>query len=225
MWEGGDAWIIGGGPSIPKLFGVPEQVINDVLNGRQPVSAYSPYMESIHSKHTIGINTAFLLGDWVDFVFFGDSKFFLKFRPQLEKFRGISVSCSQVALKYNWVKYLDKDKKKRKGISTNPEQVSWNGNSGCAAISMAYNMGAKRIFLLGFDMKLDDKNSQHWHSLYKKTLTTKNPVGRKNLPFSRHLTAFSFIAQDMKRLGIEIYNVCPESAIKELPKVNLNEVL
>jgi len=225
IWQDGDAWIIGGGPSIPKLFGVPDDIVHDVLNGKIPISSYSPYMSVLHDKHTIGINTAFYIGDWVDVVFFGDSKFFLKFKPDLEKFNGLKVGCCQAAMKHGWVRSLHRDRKKNLGITTNPKSVSWNGNSGAAAISMAVNMGVKRIFLLGFDMKLNEKNDQHWHSLYKKTQTSKNPTERKNLPFHRHLKCFPLIARDAKRLGVDIYNVSPESMIEDFPKITLQKAL
>ena len=76
IWEGGDVWIIGGGPSITKEFQIPSEVVNDVVIGKKPLSLYSPYMESIHKKHVIGINVAYMLGPWVDMVFFGDNNFF-----------------------------------------------------------------------------------------------------------------------------------------------------
>jgi hypothetical protein len=58
MWEGGDVWIIGGGPSILTQFDIPEKVVSKVLNGSSPPSVYSPYMEYLHDKHIIGVNMA-----------------------------------------------------------------------------------------------------------------------------------------------------------------------
>ncbi len=39
IWVGGDVWIIGGGPSIPKLFKVPDSIIQDVFAGNLTPSA------------------------------------------------------------------------------------------------------------------------------------------------------------------------------------------
>ena len=69
MWEGGECWIIGGGPSMPLQFGVPEDVVRGVLAGQLPFSTYSPFLSPIHDKHVIGINAAFLLGPWLDVIF------------------------------------------------------------------------------------------------------------------------------------------------------------
>ncbi|KKL82554.1 hypothetical protein LCGC14_1983580, partial [marine sediment metagenome] len=48
--------------------------------------------------------------------------------------------------------------------------------------------------------------------------------GRK-LPFHRHLVGFSAIAQDAQKRGIEILNACPDSTIKEFPKLSVREIL
>jgi hypothetical protein len=225
MWEGGDVWIIGGGSSIPKQFGIPDEVVKNVMNGTSPANVYSPYMSFLHDKHVIGINVAYLLGDWVDMVFFGDIGFFLKHQQGLAKFKGLRVSCHPQMAKYSWVKYTPRDKNHPKGISENPSMASWNNNSGSAAISIAANAGAKRIILLGFDMKLSDDKKQHWHDLYGKGIINKDPKKPTHLPFERHLRGFSDIAKDAKKRGIEILNCSPDSAIREFKKYTLKELL
>ena len=227
MWEGGDVWIIGGGPSIPKQFGVPDDIIKAVVDGTSPASVYSPYMSFLHDKHVIGINVAYLLGDWIDLVFFGDVGFFLKHQEGLAKFPGLKVSCHPRADRYDWVKYTPRDTKHARGISDNPKAVSWNGNSGAAAISIAANAGEKRIILLGFDMKLGNNNNQHWHDLYGRNASRDNRDPRKpfRLPFERHLRGFDDIAKDAKRRDIEIVNANPDSAITQFRKFTLKELL
>ena len=223
MWEGGECWIIGGGPSMPRQFGVPEDIINQVYSGGLPLSAYSPFLSLIHSKHAIAVNAAFLIGDWMDLVFFGDGGFYFKNRMALSDFPKIRVSCNPNLTNKNiqGVKFVARDGKKPYGISTRRDHVSWNGNTGSAAISLAYHLGAKRICLLGFDMKLGPDERQHFHNHYQKG-TNRNP---RKLPFHRHIRGFPMIAQDAKKLGLEILNVNMDSAIKELPKVELKQVL
>lgn len=227
IWEGGDVWIIGGGPSVPKQFGVPDEVIQDVIKGVVPISAYSEYMSFLHDKHVIGINVAYLLGEWVDMVFFGDVGFFLKHREALSKFGGIKVSCHPSADKYDWVKYTPRDRSHPRGITSNPKMVSWNGNSGAAAISIAANAGAKRIILLGFDMKLDDSKNQHWHNVYGRSPITppRFPKKTRHLPFDRHLRGFADVSKDAKKRQIEIINANPDSAITEFRKFTIKELL
>jgi hypothetical protein len=220
IWEGGDVWILGGGPSITKLFGVPDNIVQQVLVGKLPVSAYSPYLAFLHDKHVIGINASFEIGDWIDMVFFGDTNFFERYAMRLSKFPNLKVTCSKTCRKTVWVKYLIRDTKKY-GISNNPRQITWNSNSGAAAISLAVHTGAKRIFLLGFDMQLVN-GEKHWHRIYSKgqAISPRRPV-----PFKTHLVGFPKIKQDAAALGVELYNVNPTSAITCLPKLTLQEAM
>jgi hypothetical protein len=224
IWEGGDVWIIGGGPSLTKEFGIPDDVVKKVLEGSSDPSIYSPYMKALHDKHVIGINVSYMIGNWVDMVFFGDSGFYKTHMHGLAKFTGIKISCHHIVKDVPWIKYLPRDGKHGRGISSSPCLVSWNGNSGAAAISVAAHAGAKRIILLGFDMKLSEAKMQHWHDVYQrgKAVTEKRLM---NLPFDRHLRCFANIAKDAKKMGIEIINCCPDSAIKEFPKFTLKQLL
>ncbi len=225
MWEGGDVWILGGGPSLTEQFLIPKEIVNKVVKKELPPSVYSDYLKPIHNCHVIGINVTFLIGDWIDVVFFGDSPFFLRYRQALLKFPGLKVCCCSIPDKDRaWVKVLGRERNRPRGISESPYNVSWNGNSGAAAISMAVHAGAKRIILVGFDMKLSEDKRQHWHDLYGKGVYD-NPKKMMKLPFQRHLRGFEFIAKDAKRLGVEIINASPDSAITQFPKMSIKELL
>ena len=227
MWEGGEVWILGGGPSIPIEFGVPKEVIQDVLQGRSTPSVYSPYMAPIHKKHVIAINIAYQIGNWMDMVFFGDAKFYDKYKIDMAQWSGLKVCCHQVAMNVPWVKYLQHDKKRPKGISYDPKAISWNGNSGAAAISVAAHTGAKRIILLGFDMQ-DVAGEKHWHDLYRWDIpipTKHNKQAQVQTDYKKYLLAFPQIAQDAKGRGIEIINASPHSTIDVFPKVAVKDLL
>jgi hypothetical protein len=227
IWEGGECWILGGGPSLPRQFDVPEEIIAKVLAKELPLSAYSPYMQAIHNKHVIGVNMAFMFGDWVDMVFWGDKKWYYNNREKLAKFRGIKITShphfnnQKYALEN--IKYIHKDGNHAKGISFNSNMVSWNANSGAAAVSIGANTGAKRIILVGFDMKLGVDNKQHWHSEYG--TSNRKVTDPKKLPFYRHMLGFSQMQKDAKKRGIQIINACPDSAINEFPKMTVKELL
>ena len=224
IWEEGDVWIIGGGPSIPQQFNVPDKVIRKVVNGTFSPNIYSPYMFALHDKHVIGINVAYQIGDWIDMVFFGDGGFFLKYQHKLAEFPKLRVSCSPKTKDVSWVKYLSRDGSHSRGITSNPKAVSWNGNSGAAAISIAANAGARRIILLGFDMKVNDRADQHWHDLYGRGAVKDERRARK-MPFHKHVRGFPAIADDAKRRNIEILNASPDSAIECFRKVTVEELL
>lgn len=222
IWNNGDVWILGGGPSIIEQFEIPQEVVNDVITKRQPLSAYSIFMQPIHKKHVIGINVAYQIGTWIDMVFFGDPGFFEAHKNELVNFPNLCVTSVTEIEKFEWLKFVNRDPSKPFGISEHPATISWNKNSGASAISIAVHAGAKRIFLLGFDMQLDTKNTQHWHSVYNEG---GRPKDMGKLPFARHLEGFPAIAVDAKRKGIEIINVSPKSAITVFPKMSLKQAL
>lgn len=227
LWQGGECWIIGGGPSIPYEFGVPQEVIDKVQSGEAPISAYSPYFEPIHTRHVIGVNAAFLLGPWVDIVFFGDGGFYLRNRREMEAFPNIIVTCdSKHRNKYGYgVKYMPKDRSHPTGITNRRGHVSWNLNSGLASFSLAYHLGVKRIYLLGFDMRLSDDYKQHWHRHYKRGEMDLSTFSKKRFPFQRHKKGFPQVKQDARRLNLEIINVSPNSTVEQFPKVRLKDVI
>jgi hypothetical protein len=226
IWEGKTCWIIGGGPSMPRQFDVPEEVIKDVMSGKDSPSVYSAYLAPLHNEHIIGVNNAYQIGTWVDVVFFGDCDWYLTHRTRLSEFPGLKVTCCPRFENYRNSKaadgllFLAKDSSKKFGISDDKTKVSWNANSGAAAISLAAHLGVKRIVLLGFDMRLDPNNCSHWHGAHGKV------IGKKfKTPFDRHLAGFSDIANDATRLGIEIINASPESAISVFKKMSVKELL
>ena len=226
LWEGGECWIIGGGPSMPRQFGVPEDVISDVHDKKISPSAYSPYLSPIHGKHIIAVNAAFYIGRWMDIVFFGDGGFYFKNKKPLSEFPNLVVSCNpNVYGRPNvyGVKYVARDGNHPLGITTKRNKVSWNKHTGGAAINFAYHLGVKRILLLGFDMQLDEQGNQHWHSVYPSA--NSKPRLKKQLPFRKHLESFHPIHNDAERLGIEILNVNMDSAVPHIKKVRLEETL
>jgi hypothetical protein len=220
IWEDEEVWILGGGSSIVREFNIPTNIVNDVLNRKITPSAYSPYLSQIHNKHVIGVNAAYKIGNWMDFIFFGDKGFFLENMIGLSQYPGLKISCHPYVERFTWVKYLQRDVSKTKGLTNNIKKVSWNGNSGSAAINLAVHTKAKRIILLGFDMNLSVDSKQHWHNEY-------NNQNKKRFayPFDGHLKGFPFIFNDVKKLGVEIINASPTSNIKEFPKCSVKELL
>ena len=71
-------------------------------------------------------------------------------------------------------------------------------------------------------MRLSDNQCQHWHNVYhrRERLLQKQNI---NLPFERHLRGFPEIAKDARKMGIEIINLCPDSAITQFPKMSVDE--
>lgn len=225
MWADGDCWIIGGGTSMPRQFGISDFVIQDVNSQKDPMTVYSDYLKPLHDKNVVAANIAFLLGDWISVLYFCDSSFWRNYKKEMLAFHNLKVTCvnhlprNLMPLTRN-IKRMKRDM--RPGLSGKANMICWNHNSGGAAIDFAAHTGVKRILLLGFDMKphADDERRTHWHAGYANYAkpTLKNS-------FRRFLQSFPQIARDAKRRRIEILNVSPDSAIPDFPKVQLRDVL
>lgn len=224
IWDGGECWILGGGPSLTEQFDIPRHVISEVISGKLPPNAYSPYMSAIHDKHVIGVNGAFRIGNWIDIVTFGDPSWFLENRQRLRSFPKIKVGFCDVAESRRYindeVKYVPRYGAKISGITEKKNLICWNKNTGFASINLAYHLGAKRIILVGFDMDVDSLGRQHWHSFYR-----RNAAPPKKSPFPRHLKHAPAVKQDADRLGIKIINASPNSKITVFEKSTVKEIL
>lgn len=110
------------------------------------------------------------------------------------------------------------------GIDTQEQSVSWNGNSGASAINLAHHMGAKKVVLIGFDMK-STPEGKNFHKEYEdKGKKMKSEKALASL-FNRHMRGFPTIKKDAEALGLKILNATPGSAIKDFPIIRLEDAL
>lgn len=218
MWEGGTAIIIGGGPSILKQFNIPPEIVKGVFSKKLFPSAYSSYLKAIHNQHIIAVNVAYRIGPWIDVMFFGDTSTWNEEKKNLTTFRGLKVSCAGGLENEPSIKWMKREPRRKVGISTDPNFLAWNRNSGSAAINLAVHFGVKRIILLGFDMKLDTSKNQHWHKIYD---SDPKSVDRT---MAKHLAGFPQMKSDLDRLHIEVLNANPDSKIDAFRKLNFKDI-
>lgn len=173
-WQGQDAYIIGGGPSLQKFD-------FNLLRGR----------------NTLGCNHAFRLGgEAVKYCLFGDASFFDKTRDSMMGYTGQWITCAPAVLSYV-IPYCHKLERVRDGLHSGTK-IGWNYSTGASAINVALNLGATRIFLLGFDLTHQTKT--HWHKhAYKVT---------KHEAYTRFLRGFANVAQSLRRFpAVQVINV------------------
>jgi hypothetical protein len=194
--------ILGGGPSLLNI-----------LKGRQ-----------IRGCPVIGINDAFTLGDWVTMCFFGDARWYWWHEIELRQYHNLKVTCDR-RLKDEKTPSLQRksvdDPDLRviecangKGICRQKGKVFFNSSSGGASINLAWHLGAKRIFLLGFDMRRID-GRPNWH---------ERVLPKSNKPYTKFIEPFNFIAKDAKKLGLEIINCTPGSLLTQFSYVNFEDI-
>ena len=236
IWDDCECFIIGGGYSLIYQFNLPFHLAPTTKEEYVKFGdLIKPYFIG---KKVIGVNNAFMLGDWVDVAFWGDSAQYFNYKNQYDSFSGLKVTCHP---KYEndpipGVKYIKRSKEKRTGLTSKRKFVVWNYNSGACSINLARHLGANKIYLLGFDMYTDPKyNRTHWHSGYpnkRNTPTVKDKKrGNKETirepkkvvkpPYDRHMRGFKDIADQAINLGVQIINFNPDSRIDVFQKENL----
>jgi len=229
IWSG-HCWILGGGVSVADQFGVPETLIPTT---REEYYEFGSYLEPIMNDHVIGVNVGAFVSDVVPVAFFGDSDTYSDFRSWYDDFGGIKVSGAGKFVEPMFTSIYHVYKSHKHGITRKPNEVSWVAfNSACGAISLAYHLGCREIFLLGIDLK-ETRGRVHWHSGYPdkgKTPTIKNlhkgiPTKESPVPFKIHMQNYHFIASDAEKLGVKIWNVSPDSALDCFEKINLKTAL
>lgn len=190
-WIGEDVFIIGGGTSL-KTFD----------------------WNLLKYELTIGCNDAYAYGKEIcKICVFGDIKWFKHHQEALEKFNGVVfTSCPQLQrTRIPWIWTL-----MRKSIGFHENALGWSGNTGANAINLALILGAKNIYLLGFDMHLSEDGKSNWHD--------------NNLDKPRDSIYLTFLKQ-MKNLDKyletrfpfqKIINVTNDSSLNVFPKVNLD---
>lgn len=185
-WDQQDVFIIGGGPSLEKFN-----------------------WELLKMENTIGCNTAFIQGPEIcKICIFGDFKWWERFQEPLSKYAesGGTVFTNNQKLFNMKVKWLWVMGRESRGL--HERSLGWNGNTGASAINLAILLGAKRIFLLGFDMKHIDGRS-NWHNC----IIDKNLVRPSVYP--TFCVQFRFVVKDWKEKfpNVEIWNVTSDSGL------------
>lgn len=209
IWKDGTAYIIGGGPSLSDM-------------------EWDKYTD----RHFIGVNDAYMLGDWVDMCFFGDWGWFKSYhwkdevvKPEcvhkgLRQYPNpIVTNCWRHASEIkDMCPHIKLFKRGRKGFG-HPPYLSWHGNSGISATNLAIILGAKTIVLLGFDC--DDKAKEvNWHT------NLKNPQ-RLGTVYKKFKSGFADFKKEVEEFddSIDIINANPESKLEMFPKMKRSDAM
>ena len=90
------------------------------------------------------------------------------------------------------------------------------GNSGYQAMNLAFNAGAKRIVLLGFDMQRTGDKA-HWFGNHPGSMQVPSP-------YADWLKKFEPLAADLTAQGVEVFNCTRETALTCFKRVPLESV-
>lgn len=181
IWNDATCFILGGGPSLNKV---------DV--------------SLLQDKRVIAVNAAFHIAPWADACWFGDGRFIDWNLWDLCKFPGLKLTC--VTRKKLPPDFIQVTRSAQMfGIDQDKSRVAWNRNSGGSAPNVAYHLGARRIVLCGFDMRMVE-GKHNWHTYHK----TQAP---DNVYEKRFLECWIHVKRACDALGVEIVNTSEGSAI------------
>jgi hypothetical protein len=196
-WLEQDAFIIGGGSSL-KGFD----------------------FATLRGHNCLGVNDAFRLGPEVcPRLIFGDDTWWQQTKFDVENYakaggRVYSIAPASINLHVPW---LEVCRRVDDGWSSG-EHLGWNRSTGAAAINLAVNLGAKRIFLLGFDCGPGDNRKTHWH--------THRRIPTPDHSFNRFLPGFALVARKLQEChpNVTVFNVSPNSRLEHWQKISFGEM-
>lgn len=176
---------------------------------------------------TIVINDNYLLAPWADVLYACDPKWWKwhieegdkhykgdDTKQLLEEFKGKKVTQDVKAAKEYNLNYIKSSP--NVGLSTDPTVIHQGHNSGYQAINLAYNMGAERILLIGYDMKFADNGQAHWFGDHPDKVRSG---------YKAWLTLYGTLAAHAKELNLEIINCTISTALNCFPKMSLESAL
>lgn len=103
----------------------------------------------------------------------------------------------------------------QQGLDGRPEYLRKGSNSGYQAINLAYHFGAKRIVLLGYDMKVEGEKT-HWHSGHGlSSAVVSHTLTERFIPY------FKTLVKPLEEAGVEVWNATPGSALGCWPYVDI----
>lgn len=133
----------------------------------------------------------------------------------MPEFSGLKVTQDEGAARafdLRWVKSEAKP-----GLSFEQGVIHTGANSGYQALNLAVLLGAKRIVLLGFDMRKVASQS-HFFGDHPGKMNEKSP-------YDVFIRNFSTTLPCLTTLGVEVINCTPESALTCFPQRKLEEIL
>lgn len=117
------------------------------------------------------------------------------------------------------------------GLSTNPRRIHHGHSSGFCLLNLAFLAGAKRIILLGYDMRYAadydgrerkiGSNPRHYFGEYNSALQHWPKVSVRDGVHVELIKQYEAVA---KQGFVEIVNCSPDSALNCFPALNIDEV-
>jgi hypothetical protein len=224
IWLGETVFLIGGGPSLRQYAGLhPEERREEAI-----YPALARALSPIHGRPVIGINNAYLLGDWVNILTFGDQNWWNKNIDRIRReYAGLAVITSWPNLNIGWG-FAKVMRRVYRGFFNDGCRLAWNQCTGHMAVNLAVTLGAAKVVLLGYDGGINGYAKQskgywsNWHPAH-----TKSQVKEKSdqdAVFKRFLAAGRDVKKGCERENVEVI-IAGDSAYPFWEKKEISEAL
>lgn len=140
-------------------------------------------------RHVIAVNNTHERAPWADFLLAGDKDWWENYKPNFE---GKKYSVQKTELKDVEVAPI------------NIKTANKVKNSGGSAMLLAKALGAVKIILVGYDLKIGRFGKKHWHKDHPKPLANASKI--EDWP-----ARFSEIKDEFK--GIDVVNCSTDTAL------------
>jgi hypothetical protein len=167
--------------------------------------------EAVRSIPTIVINDSFREAPWAALLYAADEEWW-RLNPDAHAFAGLKASVASVP----GVRLLRNTGSS--GFDPEPGCIRTGSNSGYQGVHIAAQAGARRILLCGFDMSA--AKGAHWFGEHQRGLINTSPE-----TYQRFIGRFDSLKVELDRIGVEVLNCTPDSALKCFPMVSLDDAL
>lgn len=206
---------------VPKLW--PGELVVIAASGPSLTQAQ---VDAVRGKaRLIVINTTYRMAPWADLLYACDGKWWEveKGAPEFEglrvrqQFVDADVDVGSVPI---WHEIAVVNGVNERGLSFDPSKIHYGSHSGFQALNLAVLLGASRILLIGYDMKLGAGRKRHWHGDHPPTLKQTHAGA-----YSQWCAQYAATVAPLKARGIEVTNCTPDSALNCFPKADLADCL
>lgn len=196
---------------VPKIWSPQVPVV--CIGGGPSLTAEDVMSLAALPVHIIAVNDAYKLTPFAAVLFAADFWWWKK-ENGAPSFHGMRFSLEERASKYG-CRILRPGPED--GLSDDPMVLNTGENSGYSAINLAVLLGAKTIFLLGYDMKSGADGRTHWFG--------NHDNGYGEPPYARHLSHFPSLVAPLAQRGVSVINCTRDTALLTFPRVPLEDVI
>jgi hypothetical protein len=206
-WAGETAVVIASGPSLTR------QQVEFARGKCRAIAVNNAGIDTVNSD-TQELVPA--MAPWADILFAGDAKWWRCYHERALKFAGRKVTIKPTL---PWPEiYCLQQSLEHASFDPRPTHLVMGGNSGYMALHLAVHLGAKRILLLGFDMKDGRNRRRHWFGNHPPKLNSRGN-------YAGWIRAFEKLAKCLNTRDVEIINCTPDSALRCFRRTSLEAAL